>query len=359
MNSAELLVQKLRHYPFWSQLLITLGSLVVLISIWTACGPSTQHTPEPPSFPPLKAATSLSTTDRQFPQQEKRVDAVAFDLSGRWMATAGNYHWQGNYNWQVLKWDFQTGMLVRQLALQRGPITSVAFSRDGRILATASKNSEVALWDATTGEYIRSLLGHKDAVRTVVFSPDGLVLASASADRSVKLWDVEAGLELRTLQGHTSAVNAVAFSPDGLVLATASSDKTVRLWDAQTGELIRALAGHNAPVVALGFRPDGKVLASGSGAGYKLWDVGTGGEILAPSSRVAVTAVAFRPDGQILAIAYAGSETAWNVDFLNLAEGRIVKSFAAHWICISAIAWVPDGSWLVSVGPDGGIRCWR
>jgi len=359
MNSAELLVQKFLRYPFWTQLLVTLGSLVILIAIWTACGMPTQHAPEPPSFPPLKTATSLSTADRQFPQQEKRVDAVAFDLTGHWMATAGNYHWQGNYSWQILIWDFQTGMFVRQLALQQGPVTSVAFSPDGRILATASKNSEVALWDVTTAALIRSLRGHKDSVRSVVFSPDGRALASASADRSVKLWDVEAGRELRTLQGHTDAVNAVAFSPDGRVLATASSDKRVRLWNPETGELIRTLAGHRAPVVTIGFRPDGKVLASGSGAGYKLWDVRTGGAILAPPSRVAVTAIAFRPDGRILAIAHSGSETAWNVDFLDLAEGRIVQSFVAHWIGISAIAWVPDGSWLVSVGPDGGVRCWH
>jgi len=355
MNSAEILVHKFLGYPFWSQLLLTLGSLVALIAIWTACGPSTQHAPEPPSFPPLKA---LSTADRQFPQQEKSVDAVAFDLSGRWMATAGNYHWQGNYNWQVLIWDFQTGELVRRLAFQRKPITSVVFSRDRRILATASKNGEVALWDATTGAHIRSLR-HKDAVRSVAFSPDGRALASASADRSVKLWDIEMGRELRTLQGHSDVVNAVAFSPDSRILATASSDKTVRLWNPETGELIRTLAGHKAPVVALGFRPDGKVLASGSGAGYKLWDVRTGAEILAQSRRVAVTAVAFRPDGQILAIAHSGDENAWNVDFLDLDEGRTVQSFAAHWIGASAIAWVPDGSWLVSVGRDGGIRCWH
>jgi len=187
VNYLKRLTGQFRRYPFWSQLLITIGSMVVLVAIWSACGVPAQRPPEPPSFPPLKAPASLSTPDRQFPQQEKLVDTVAFDLSGRWMATAGNYHWQGNYNWQVLIWDFRTGNFVRRLALQQGPIISVAFSRDGRILATASRNSEVALWDVNTAEYIRPLRGHSDAVQSVVFSPDGRTLATASADNSVKL----------------------------------------------------------------------------------------------------------------------------------------------------------------------------
>ena len=122
----------------------------------------------------------------------------------------------------------------------------VAFSPDGRLLATAgggghetiqifvvsgSGDNQAWLWDPATGEQLRTLTGHTGAVYGVAFSPDGRLLATASRDKTVLLWDPATGEQLRTLTGHTGAVYGVAFSPDGRLLATASRDKTVLLWD--------------------------------------------------------------------------------------------------------------------------------
>src|SRR5207244_10836988 len=110
-----------------------------------------------------------------------------------------------------------------------------------------------------------TLKGHSDAINAVAFSIDGKTLASGSSDNTVKLWDVSTGAELRTLKGHSNSVVpviSVAFSPDGRTLASGSSDKTVKLWDVSTGAELRTLKGHSEAVWSVAFSLDGNTLAS-------------------------------------------------------------------------------------------------
>ncbi len=156
-----------------------------------------------------------------------------------------------------------------------GVVFSVAFSPDGRLLASGSDDETIKLWEVATGREVRTLEGHFGVVFSVAFSPDGRLLASGSWDATIKLWEVATGREVRTLTGHTSYVWSVAFSPDGRLLASGSDDKTIKLWEVATGREVRTIKGHTSYVWSVAFSPDGRLLASGSyDKTIKLWYVG-------------------------------------------------------------------------------------
>jgi len=155
-----------------------------------------------------------------------------------------------------------------------GLVSSVAFDKDGKILATGGYDGAVKLWDAATGKVLFTIKASDKQIYAVAFSPDDKVLASAGTDNLIKLWNPKDAKAIKELKGHTGIVSSLAYSPDGTILASGSNDKSVRIWDPKGGKELKNLGSHKEAVYTVAFSSNGQLLASGSFDGaIKLWDV--------------------------------------------------------------------------------------
>ncbi|RCJ24189.1 hypothetical protein A6S26_19375 [Nostoc sp. ATCC 43529] len=277
------------------------------------------------------------------------ISSVAFSPEGKLLAT-------GDVDGKTQLWQVADGKSLLTLLGHNSPVWSVAFSPDGQTLASGSDDQTVKLWNIHDGKCLKTLQGHTSRVRSVTFSPDNQTLASASEDRTVKLWDLRNGKCLKTLQGHTSWVWSVAFSPDGEILASSSDDQTVKLWDVGDGKCFKTFQGHSNWVRSVAFSPNGKILASGSeDQTVKLWDV-DGGKCLKTlhghSNRV--WSVAFSPDGQTLA---SGSDDQ-TVKLWDVGDGKCLKTLYGHSNRAWSVAFSCDGQTLASGSKDQTVKLW-
>jgi WD40 repeat protein len=209
-----------------------------------------------------------------------QVTQLAYRPDGKVLAT-------GCFNKTVQLWDAAGGAQQRELTGHRSPLTAVAWSADGRLLATAAGDpnpfidhssnvrSEVKLWDPGDGRLLADLAGAPDVVQSLAFSPDGGVLVAGSRDGHCKVWDVPTYVKRQTEPEHgRGGVTCVAFSRDGKLLATGGFDQVIKLWDAATWQEQAQLTGHEGRVNAVAFSPSGALLASVSDDGtVRLWDV--------------------------------------------------------------------------------------
>jgi WD40 repeat protein len=242
---------------------------------------------------------------------------------------------------------------------QAGSVYSVAFSPDGKLLASAGDDNTIRLWDPHTRQPIgEPLRGHTGGVFSVVFSPDGKMLASTGDDYSVRLWDTASRQPLGgPMLGHTRAGASVAFSPDGKMLASGGYGGAVRLWDVATRrEWGEPLAGHQEAVRSVAFSPDGKMLASGSeDKTVQLWDISASRPAGRPFKILpgAVEGLAFSPNGRTLAAAVSQE-----IVLLDLASRQSIgEPLTGHTSPIHTVAFSPDGRVLAS-GSDQTVRLW-
>ena len=271
------------------------------------------------------------------------INAVAFSPDGRRLASASN-------DSTVRLWDPSTGAATAELVGHANPVLAIVFSPDGRYLSSASRD-EKRVWDASTGETARTvtLASHNVPTRTVTpdvtiygsaFSIDGQRLASGY-EKGARVWDTGTGAAVYTLTGHLGIVRCIAFSPDGQQLASGSEDRTIWIWDASDGAVVHKLTGHTGIVRCVAFSPNGRQLASGSyDHMVRMWDASTGEALHILTGHTGfVSCVAFSPNGQQLT---SGSQDA-TVRIWDVSTGVKVHTPVSHTDLVSCIAFPPNG----------------
>jgi WD40 repeat protein len=230
--------------------------------------------------------TEISTLTSSADTAENAPFSIAFSPDSTTLAVADVYC-EGKDNYctgsSIVLWNMASNKEIGALIDPDSWTFCLAFSPDGRYLASGSGDSTITLWDVASQTKIGTFAGHSGNVMSVAFSPDGRTLASGSNDNTIKLWDLTSRMEIGTLVGHSGSVLSVAFSPDGQILASGGGcgDFKVRLWDLASQIEIGTFYGHAGPVFSVAFSPDGRALASAGSTDctVKLWNVASQIEI--------------------------------------------------------------------------------
>jgi len=277
------------------------------------------------------------------------VHAVAFSPDGKYLASGGADN-------ALRIWNAEDGSLVKTLKGHASFVNSAAFSPDGKSLLSSGGDGQAKLWDLESGYCVSTLRADKDSVWSAVFFPDGKSLATGGADGIIRLWKTGSKNPYKKIRAHAGYINTLSVSPDGKYLASGSaSENNVKVWNAETGAAKATLEGHHGAINSLAFSKSGEQLISGSEDGtVKLWRVKDSLCVKTFSQGAPVFSVAYSPDDAYI---FSGGRDN-RIDVWIPSKDTPVKVYSGHNGQVRAVAVSPDGKYLASGSYDKTIKIW-
>ncbi|KAG6527059.1 hypothetical protein ZIOFF_009152 [Zingiber officinale] len=272
--------------------------------------------------------------------------------------------------------------LHRTLNGHEHAVSSVKFSPDGTLLASASADKILRVWSTSDFSLRAELSGHEEGISDLSFSADARQLCSSSDDFTVRIWDLETATAVKTLSGHTDYAFCCSFNPQSDLIASGSFDETVRVWEVRSGKCLRVLPAHSDAVTAVDFNRDGGLIISGSYDGMcRIWDSANGHCIttLVEDKSPPVSFAKFSPNGKFVLAATldstllvldlkvnSGAIDAFQILSLalklwNFSTGKILKTYTGHVnsnFCIPSTFSITNGKYIVSGSEDNIVYLW-
>ncbi|MFB2898311.1 protein kinase [Aerosakkonemataceae cyanobacterium BLCC-F50] len=286
-----------------------------------------------------------------------RVLSLAFSPDGKTLASSSE-------NGTIKRWSFDAekiqpgsiSLTSQSFYGGAGAINTIAFTPDGKFLVSGDRDGRIEYLHLESGEIKHSFIGHSGSIKAIAISSDGYFIASSGEGKNIKIWRFD-NQELVYKFEEKGKVNAIAFCPNHHIIASGGETQNIKLWSLRTGKLIKSFEWPSGWVYDLAFSPDGKILAVGGyGRTIQFWNWGAEELVNSLISNLySVRSLCFSPDGQM--IASGGEDT--TIKIWCWQSEKLIASFPHHLQLVSSLAFSPDGKFLVSGSHDKSIKFWQ
>lgn len=276
------------------------------------------------------------------------VNSVAFSPNGKKVAS-------GSDDKSVIIWDIDTWSALLKYQGHMNSVNSLAFSSNGEIIVSGSCDKTIQVWNFENGKQLKIYRGHLNSITSVAISQKGDKIISGSKDKTIGIWDLVAERLIQKCEGHSRSVNSVAFSPDEKNIVSGSLDNTIRIWNLENGKEIKKIEGHFGSVNSVSYSLNGdQILSCSKDSTIRIWDVQTGKEFKKYEGYSdPVYSVAFSPNCDKI-ISGSREVIIWDVE-----ANKKLKSFEGHSGSITSVAFSADGLRIVTGSIDKTLRIWN